>query len=55
MKKYQKVADAFRGFFDHDELGKIIDRKADLELISRLKDLKADNACVSHLESQFNN
>ena len=42
FEKYQKVANNFEAFFDQEELGSIIDRKADIELIKRLQDLKAE-------------
>ena len=41
--KYNKVSQQFQQFFDKDELGQLIDRKADVELINRLNGQKADN------------
>ena len=38
FKKYEKIAKSFEEFFNQEELGSIIDRKADLELIKRLQD-----------------
>ena len=42
LQKYDKVYKTFQQFFDADELGALIDRKADNELIYRLQDEKAD-------------
>ena len=48
--KYNKVSQQFQQFFDKDELGQLIDRKADVELINRLNGQKADNYKVFVLE-----
>ena len=36
MGKYEKVTEAFSQFFNQEEIGAIIDRKADIELFRRL-------------------
>ena len=36
FKHYDNVAKSFQQFFNQDELGSLIDRKADLELITRI-------------------
>lgn len=36
MAKYEKVTEAFSQFFNQEEIGAIIDRKADIELFRRL-------------------
>ena len=41
-REYQRVADGFKQFFGQDELCSILDRKADLELIRRIQDQKAN-------------
>jgi hypothetical protein len=41
MHKYEKVAEGFAQFFNQEEIGAIIDRKADLELVRRIQDTKA--------------
>lgn len=50
LKNYERVAKQFSQFFDEDELGQIIDRKADVELINRLNVQKADNSKLHNLE-----
>ena len=50
LMKYNKVSQQFQQFFDKDELGQLIDRKADVELINRLNGQKADNYKVFVLE-----
>ena len=42
MVQYEEVVRAFSQFFNQEEIGAIIDRKADLELVSRIQDLKAN-------------
>ena len=42
FKHYESVSKQFSQFFDQAELGSLIDRKADLELISRIQEQKAD-------------
>ena len=41
LEQYDRVAAAFQKFFNQDELGEILDRKADIELIQHLQDSKA--------------
>jgi len=36
LKEYENVAKSFKQFFGQEELGALIDRKADLELFRRL-------------------
>ena len=37
------MAQAFSKFFDTDELAAVLERKADMELVRRLQDQKADD------------
>ena len=50
MEQYDTVAKSFEAFFNSEELGQIIDRKADLELIRRLQNTKANQVYVKQLE-----
>lgn len=50
-KEYQRVADGFSQFFGQDELGSILDRKADLELIRRIQDQKANKQEMAEFTS----
>ena len=43
LKDYEKVAEQFAQFFNQEELGALIDRKADMEIVRRLHDSKAEN------------
>ena len=52
------MARSFEAFFSQDELGSLLDRKADIELIRRLQDAKAEkidvNVIENHMDTQFN-
>lgn len=41
---YEKVYKAFQKFFNSDELDFIISRKADIELVERMQDSKAQKS-----------
>ena len=53
FEKYKDVANRFEAFFDQEELGSVIDRKADIELIKRLQDLKAEKQEVEVFEDEL--
>ena len=42
LLEYDKVAKSFRQFFDQDEIATLLDRKADIELIRRIQNIKAN-------------
>ena len=42
LKEYEHVTRSFSSFFGQDDLASLLDRKADIELISRLQDQKAN-------------
>ena len=44
FQKYKDVSQRFEAFFNQEELGSMIDRKADVELIKRLQSEKANKA-----------
>lgn len=50
LRLYENVSKNFSQFFSQDDLGSLIDRKADIELITRMKELKADRTEVSSLQ-----
>ena len=41
LDKYEKVTKSFEQFFNQEDMGALIDRKADLELVKRLQETKA--------------
>jgi hypothetical protein len=51
LSQYDRVAKSFTRFFNQDELGQILDKKADLELIQRLQDTKATKVELNYLSS----
>ena len=42
FEQYDRVTKNFKQFFDQSDLGALLDRKADLELIRRINNVKAD-------------
>ena len=44
LSQYEDVRTQFEQFFNQDELGSLIDRKADLELVRRVQRMKIDKA-----------
>lgn len=38
LKNYEKVTKSFQKYFCQEDLGSILDRKADLDMITRLQD-----------------
>ncbi|CDW87578.1 UNKNOWN [Stylonychia lemnae] len=48
MIDYERVLNAFQKFFDHEELQKVLDGKANLSLIQNLDEIKASKAQVSN-------
>jgi galactose-1-phosphate uridylyltransferase len=46
MVNYERVLNQFQKFFDHEELQKIIDSKADLALVQNTRDIKANKTEV---------
>lgn len=42
LDSYEQVVHSFSKFFDTDELAAVLERKADMELVRRLQDNKAD-------------
>ena len=44
---------AFSQFFNQEEIGAVIDRKADLELVSRIQDSKANKVEIPVLQNQI--
>ena len=42
LEKYDMVTKRFQQFFDQEDLGALIDRKADIEIVRRMNDVKAD-------------
>lgn len=49
LKEYEKVAKSFEQFFTQEELGALIDRKADMEIVRRLHDNKAENVEIEDI------
>ena len=41
LDSYERIANMFRQFFTQEDLGALIDRKADLEIVRRLNEQKA--------------
>lgn len=50
LKQYEQVTKSFSQFFGQDDLSSLLDRKADIELISRLQDSKADHEDVANMQ-----
>ena len=42
LDSYEQVVKSFSKFFDTDELAAVLERKADMELVRRLQDNKAE-------------
>ena len=42
LNSYEQVVHSFSKFFDTDELAAVLERKADMELVRRLRDNKAE-------------
>ena len=53
LTQYDKVVTSFKKFFDQEEIGALIDRKADIELLSHLEEKKANVQDISTLHSLF--
>ena len=53
LMQYEKVVNSFKKFFDQEEIGALIDRKADIELLSHLEEKKANVKDISTLHSLF--
>ena len=51
LHQYDEVQRKFQTFFNAEELSAVIDRKADIELINRLHDVKANQTEID----DFNN
>ena len=47
FEQYDRVTNNFKQFFDQSDLGELLDRKADLELIRRINNVKADKTELS--------
>jgi hypothetical protein len=52
LNQYDEVKRKFEEFFNAEELAALIDRKADLELINRLQDTKADQTEIINFNCQ---
>lgn len=50
LQEYEQVAKSFSQFFSQDDIGALIDRKADLELVRRIQDNKATRKEVQHVQ-----
>lgn len=46
LKMYEHVTKNFQQFFDQEDLGALIDRKADIEIVRRMNDKKANNCDI---------
>ena len=55
LQQYENVARQYQEFFNQEELGALFDRKADLELVCRLQESKANKAELSKIFQQFEN
>lgn len=57
MINYEKVLSQFQKFFDQEELSKTLERKADLEYVMTLQDIKANKldleGCVTLIQSVY--
>ncbi len=55
MINYEKVLNQFSKFFDQEELHKILERKADVDFVQNLGDVKANKidleGCLNLIES----
>jgi hypothetical protein len=53
LKDYESVANQFKEFFNQEELGALLDRKADLELVCRIQDCKANKTEIQNMMKEF--
>ena len=53
LQKYSAIALSFEQFFNQEELGSLLDRKADIELIRRLQERKANREELSGFQGQL--
>ena len=51
LSEYDRIAKCFSKFFEQDELQYIIERKADIELVQRLQDTKANKEEIKYQSS----
>jgi predicted DNA-binding protein YlxM (UPF0122 family) len=55
MISYERVLSMFQKFFDHEELQKLFDKKADVTSVQSVKDIKANKidveGCLNLIES----
>ena len=55
MDKYERVTKSFEQFFNQEDMGALIDRKADLELVRRLQETKATKVEFQQLTTSLEN
>lgn len=49
LQGYQKLTEKFEKFFNYEELGQILDRKADMKVCQRLQQDKVSKVDFQHL------
>jgi hypothetical protein len=54
LEQYEKVRTSFEPFFDAEDLGSLLDRKADLELIRRIQEQKAERTELGRSDAEIN-
>lgn len=54
LDNYEQVVKSFSKFFDTDELAAVLERKADMELVRRLQDNKAEAKDLTVLQANLN-